>query len=114
MIQAELEDEAKDVLVDTADRFQGQERALVWVCHPLSGQAQLDAFLLDPGRLCLMLSRHRVGCILVGRKGIAETLRSSTPLSRRAMGQVSEKKSTGTYLNTELLNKLANKDLIFS
>ena len=51
-----------DVFVETANCFQGIERPFMFVHHPLSGRANATAFHLDAGRLCVMLSRHRIGC----------------------------------------------------
>jgi AAA domain len=47
------------VLVGTADALQGLERAAVVAVHPLAGKRSADEFSLKPGRLCVMLSRHR-------------------------------------------------------
>jgi AAA domain len=60
--------------VDTPEIWQGQERPLIVVKHPLSGQGRIDSFALEPGRWCVMLSRHQLGCVIVGRDGIGETL----------------------------------------
>lgn len=48
-----------DVLVGTANSLQGLERAAVVAVHPLAGRRSAEAFALDGGRLCVMLSRHR-------------------------------------------------------
>ncbi|MCU1617162.1 MAG: helicase, partial [Frankiales bacterium] len=45
---------------------------LVW--HPLSGRADASAFHLETGRLCVLLSRHRHACIVIGRTGIRDLL----------------------------------------
>jgi hypothetical protein len=55
------------VVVDTANRLQGLEFDFVIAVHPLAGLPEADGFHLDPGRLCVMLTRHRHGCIVVGR-----------------------------------------------
>jgi hypothetical protein len=55
------------VTVDTANRLQGLTYEVVVAWHPLAGATVTDAFHLDPGRLCVMLTRHRQACILVGR-----------------------------------------------
>jgi len=47
------------VLVGTADALQGLERPAVVAVHPLAGKRIADEFSLKPGRLCVMLSRHR-------------------------------------------------------
>jgi hypothetical protein len=48
-----------DIAVDTADRVQGLEWEAVVVWDPLAGQPALGEFQATPGRLCVMLSRHR-------------------------------------------------------
>ena len=47
------------VLVGTADALQGLERAAVVAVHPMAGKRAADEFSVTPGRLCVMLSRHR-------------------------------------------------------
>ena len=74
------------VLVETADRFQGLERRVMLVWHPLSGRADVSAFHLDSGRLCVMLSRHRIAAVVVGREGIDARLGRAVPQSDRALG----------------------------
>jgi hypothetical protein len=75
-----------DVFVETANRFQGIERPFMFVHHPLSGRADATAFHLDAGRLCVMLSRHRIGCWIFGRQGITEQLTRFAPAGDRALG----------------------------
>lgn len=72
--------DASAVTVDTANRLQGREYHVVVVLHPLSGRAAASEFHLETGRLCVLLSRHRHACIVVGRAGIAELL-DTHPLS---------------------------------
>jgi hypothetical protein len=74
------------VFVETADRFQGLERPLMLVHHPLSGRADATEFHLDAGRLCVMMSRHSVSCCLVGRAGIDRLLHRYTPTGTRVLG----------------------------
>jgi hypothetical protein len=80
-VQFELErqaDEAgiqvEDVVVDTANRLQGRQFEVVVVLHPLSGRGSTSEFHLETGRLCVLLSRHRHACIVVGRAGIRPLL----------------------------------------
>lgn len=76
-IRAELQRQGRpDVRVDTPELWQGQEVPLMLVKHPLSiGSAAPGEFDLDPGRFCVMLSRHLLGCIIVGRESVDATLR---------------------------------------
>ncbi len=62
------------VMVDTPEIWQGLERPIIIVKHPLSGAAKYDAFGFEPGRFCVQLSRHQVGCIVVSRGGIGQRL----------------------------------------
>jgi hypothetical protein len=63
-----------DVTVDTANRLQGREYDVTVVLHPLSGRRDATAFHLEAGRLCVLTSRHRQACVVVGRTGIRELL----------------------------------------
>ena len=65
-----------DVMVNTPEIWQGLERPITIVKHPLSGLSRLDEFALEPGRFCVMLTRHQLGCILVARDGIGDALAS--------------------------------------
>jgi hypothetical protein len=67
-------DVSSGVLVETPEIWQGLQRPLMIVKHPLSGLQRVDQFALEPGRACVMVSRHQLGCIIVTRAGIAEAL----------------------------------------
>jgi hypothetical protein len=73
-VQERLPAHLSEITVETANRFQGLERHLIFVHHPLSGRTDASEFHLDAGRLCVMTSRHRVACVLVARAGIHECL----------------------------------------
>jgi AAA domain len=75
-----------EVFVETSDRFQGLERPLMIVHHPLSGRADASGFHLDAGRLCVMMSRHSVACWLVSRGGIEAQLLRHAPVGDRVLG----------------------------
>jgi hypothetical protein len=64
----------EELMVSTPEVWQGSQRPLMIVKNPVSGVKRLDAFSLDPGRLCVMLSRHQLGCIVVGRDGFTGAL----------------------------------------
>lgn len=53
------------VLVGTANALQGLERHAVIALHPLAGYRDTPDFALDPGRLCVTLSRHRSHLTLI-------------------------------------------------
>lgn len=62
------------VVVSTANKIQGREYDVVLVWHPLAGRRDATAFHLESGRMCVMLSRHRQACIVVGRSGASRLL----------------------------------------
>lgn len=62
------------VVVSTANKVQGREYEVVLVWHPLAGRRDATAFHLEAGRMCVMLSRHRQACIVVGRAGAGRLL----------------------------------------
>ncbi len=64
----------EQIVVSTANKIQGREYDVVLVWHPLAGRRDATAFHLEAGRMCVMLSRHRHACIVVGRAGAARLL----------------------------------------
>jgi hypothetical protein len=67
------------VVVETANKLQGLEFEVVFAWHPLAGLPEADGFHLDPGRLCVLLTRHRQACIVVGRASDRELLADRVP-----------------------------------
>lgn len=76
-----------DVKVDTAERWQGLERDVMVVVHPLSSMVNPGSFDLETGRLCVMASRHEVGLLVVGRDHIGETLAKVLPAAEQPIGR---------------------------
>jgi hypothetical protein len=77
---------ARDVRVDTPERWQGLEREVMIAVHPLSGVVRPTAFDLSTGRLCVMASRHRTGLIIVTRDHVPTTLGEYLPVADQAVG----------------------------
>src|SRR5262245_32559346 len=102
-----------DVFVETANRFQGLERPLMFVQHPLSGRTDATEFHLDSGRLCVLLSRHRVACWIFGRGGIARQLQRYAPVGDRSLGISDDPEFKGWRANVELMRALAQRDRIY-
>jgi len=96
----------EDVFVETADRFQGLERPIMLVYHPLSGRADADQFHLDAGRLCVALSRHRVACFVVGRAGIEELLLRYAPTGERVLGSDEDREYAGWRAQVGIAQRL--------
>lgn len=102
-----------DVFVETANRFQGIERPFMFAHHPLSGRADATAFHLDAGRLCVMLSRHRVGAWIFGRQGIAEQLTRFAPVGDRALGINDDPEYQGWRAHLTVLAALSEANRMF-
>lgn len=63
-----------DVTVDTVERWQGLQRPVTVVRHPLSRAGEPQAFDLEAGRWCVALSRHLLGCVIVCRESVAQVI----------------------------------------
>ncbi len=98
-----------DVFVETADRFQGLERPVMVVYHPLSGRADASEFHLDAGRLCVMLSRHRVACFVVTRGGIENMLLRHAPSGERVLGIEEDAEFSGWQAHLTVLQTLRHR-----
>lgn len=85
-IERMLGELAGEIRVDTAERWQGLERALMIAVHPLSHVTEPTAFDLSTGRLCVMTSRHRAGLILVTRDHVGATLRRCNAGGEQPLG----------------------------
>jgi hypothetical protein len=75
------------VVVDTPERWQGLERPVMVIVHPLSGVIRPSAFDLDTGRLCVMASRHMAGMILVTRDHLSDTFTNYVPSAGQPFGR---------------------------
>lgn len=95
-----------DLTVSTANRIQGREYQVVFVWHPLAGRRDATAFHLEAGRMCVMLSRHRHACIVVGRAGAARLL-SEFPDSDPIYLEEPERLPDGWEANFQVLEHLA-------
>ena len=94
-----------EVLVSTANKIQGREYDFVFVWHPLAGRRDASAFHLESGRMCVMLSRHRHGCVVVGRAGSRELL-EEYPDSDPVYINEAEKFPDGWEANHKVLSHL--------
>jgi AAA domain-containing protein len=79
-----------DVVVETANKLQGAEFDLVICLHPLSGLPQADVFHLEAGRMCVLATRHRHACIVVGRASDRELLGGVPPSGDAWLGSDDE------------------------
>lgn len=94
------------IVVSTANKIQGREYDVVLVWHPLAGRRDATAFHLESGRMCVMLSRHRHACIVVGRAGAGRLLAEFPDSDPIFLGE-SEKFPDGWQANHLVLEHLA-------
>lgn len=73
--------------VDTPERWQGLERAVMVAVHPLSGVSDPSPFDLDTGRLCVMASRHQAALVILTRDHVPITLANFVPSAGQAPGR---------------------------
>ena len=82
-----LDREMSAMSVDTPERWQGLERPVMVMVHPLSGVTEPSDFDLETGRLCVMASRHKAGLIVVTRDHIGTTLDTHLPVAEQPVGR---------------------------
>ncbi|MBX7168116.1 MAG: AAA family ATPase [Pirellulales bacterium] len=82
-----LQESPGGIRVDTPERWQGLERKLMIVVHPLSGISRPSEFDLETGRLCVMASRHRSALLIVTRDHVPQTLDRYMPRAEQAPGR---------------------------
>jgi AAA domain len=63
-----------DIRVNTPEIWQGAECPITIIKHPLSGIVTPTEFDLDPGRFCVMTTRHQIGCIIISRANVPRVL----------------------------------------
>jgi hypothetical protein len=95
-VQGYLSSKHPEVWVDTAERWQGAERELMIVWDPMAGKTDLTDFSRDSGRMCVMMSRHRSGCVLLTRDGVTNLLRFAASGTDRIL---SDKIEDPSYLS---------------
>jgi superfamily I DNA and/or RNA helicase len=99
------------IQVDTPERWQGLQKKVMIIVHPLSGNINLSSFDLETGRLCVMASRHRVGLIIVSRDHVKTTLEDYYPVADQPFYEY-DISGQGHYLNSEFWNSIYRKDMI--
>jgi hypothetical protein len=108
-IRERLPVDLSEVLVETSDRFQGLERPVMVVHHPLSGRIDASVFHLDAGRLCVMTSRHRVACFVVSRMGIEDLLLRYAPSGERVLGLDEDAEFSGWSAHLDIARRLRER-----
>lgn len=105
-VRAALGPNFSEVFVETANRWQGLECDVIIGIHPLSGQSTPTEFAMDSGRLCVMCSRHRAACLLIGRPGLVESASSGRGVAERHFGDTLSSARLGWQSHLSLLKEL--------
>jgi hypothetical protein len=79
---------------------------IVVVLHPLSGETAPEAFAMDAGRLCVMTSRHKVACALIGRPGLARAAAAGHGGAERRFGDDRDPSRAGWLAHNTLLERV--------
>lgn len=103
-----------DIRVETVERWQGLQVPIAIVRHPLSRAAGLTAFDLEAGRWCVSLSRHQVGCIIVGRESVTDTIREYVHTCDTAAAGAKDPTWMGFKAHRTIWGALAGQGRIFS
>jgi AAA domain len=101
----------KGMVIDTPERWQGLERKVMVVVHPLSGVVNPSAFDLETGRLCVMASRHEISLVVVARDHLADTLSAHLPVAEQAVGRP-DISGRGHHQNFVFWNTLLEQDRV--
>lgn len=109
-VRERLTGDLSEVFVETADRYQGLERRVMLVYHPLSGRADASFFHLDTGRMCVMMSRHSVACFIFSRGGVEEMLNGYVPSGNRILGIEEDPEYQGWYSHRQMMRQLRRLD----
>jgi hypothetical protein len=99
--------------VETPERWQGLQRAVMLIAHPLSGVVKPSGFDLDPGRLCVMASRHQSALFVFSRDHITETLEKYIPAAEQSLGKP-DHVGSGLSANRQFWNGLVKAERVVS
>jgi len=95
-----------DVPCETANRLQGLQFDVVVVWHPLAGLPEADPFHLDPGRLAVLMTRHRHACVLVSREGDEDLVAGIPPATPAYLGVPGDPILDGFASHAEVFGRL--------
>lgn len=99
------------VEVDTPERWQGLQRQVMVMVHPLSAVTNPSDFDLETGRLCVMASRHQAGLIVVTRDHVGATLDSHLPVAEQPVGRP-DIAGRGHFQNRQFWGRLVQQNRI--
>ena len=83
------------------------------IAHPLSGVVKPSGFDLDPGRLCVMASRHQSALLVFSRDHVTETLDKYIPSAEQSLGKP-DHVGSGLHANRKFWNGLVDAGRVIS
>jgi hypothetical protein len=83
------------------------------IAHPVSGVVKPSGFDLDPGRLCVMASRHQSALFVFSRDHITETLEKYIPAAEQSLGKP-DHVGSGLSANRQFWNGLVKAERVVS
>ncbi len=101
------------IRVDTPERWQGLERKVMIIVHPLSGVLRPSSFDLETGRLCVMASRHIAGLVVLTRDHLEGTLDGFIPSADQPVGRA-DAAGRGHALNLGFWETLKDRKRVVS
>ena len=103
-----------NIRVETVERWQGLQLPISIVRHPLSRAGRPTAFDLEAGRWCVSLSRHQIGCIIVGRESITDVIRAYVHGCDTVAAGARDVTWSGFGAHRKIWNALADQGRIFA
>ena len=102
------------VEVDTVERWQGRQKPIMIVRHPLSTVGRPTGFELERGRWCVSLSRHLLGCIILARASVDQVIEQYLHRSDSAAAGAEDTVWGGYVAHRKIWTQLKENGRIFS
>ncbi|HIC81804.1 MAG TPA: hypothetical protein EYP07_12725 [Kiloniellaceae bacterium] len=103
-----------NVVVDTVEKWQGLERPVMVVRHPLSTVGRPAPFDLEKGRWCVALSRHQLGCVVVARASVETVIADYLHRSDTAAAGAEDTVWQGFVAHRHIWGELERRGRIFA
>ncbi|MEC7987253.1 MAG: hypothetical protein VX278_18935 [Myxococcota bacterium] len=111
-LQNQLSRRYPGTLIETFHRFQGLERPVMLIVHPLSGQATPSPEAMETGLLCVGLSRHRNLCLVFAREGLGKALDNTPRFGESCMNEYRSAHSHNWNTHTLFMKAMKQHDRI--
>lgn len=113
-ISDRLRQSGRSMRVETVERWQGLQVPISIVRHPLSRAGEPMPFDLQAGRWCVSLSRHQLGCIIVGRESVHDVIRDYVHGCDAVAAGAKDVVWSGYVAHRQIWNALWNQGRVFA